>query len=226
MEKEATYKEKFTTLSPWFPVIVDAIKRDLRNEHLKNDWAFVKFYFQGKNINKLTLEELVHAYKDSLEKGEKCEELGEFITNRWLLKNSDLYHFFEQELTKINPNFQEIKSIESKRAHEIMEKGSAEFGALNTYIFAILNSVVFPADVFAALEKKASHESKQKAVDEKQRHEQENIEAMQRNYEQQIARLTDKYEKKILGLEKKYHNDTQALKKQLSTLQKKLAGTH
>lgn len=223
MLKDATYKEKFSRLDHWLPTITDSIKKDLRNEHLRNDWAFVKHYFAGKNVNKLTNEELAAAYKDCLSNGEKSEELGEFITNRWLLKNTELYHFFEQELSKINPNFHEITILEPKVAAKISEEAVAQFGSLNVYIFSVLNSVVFPAEIFASLEKSAREESNKAAAHAEEKKEKESVESMQRSYEQQIARLTDKYEKKLLGLQKKYITDTDSLKKQVSLLQRKLA---
>lgn len=222
MLKDATYKEKFARLNPWLPVIIEVIKKDLRNEHLKKDWMFVKYYFPGKNVNKLTSEELVQAYKHSLESGEKIEELGEFLTNRWLLKNTDLYSFFEEELSRINPNFQELEILDSKTASSLMENAVKHFGALNTYIFSVLNSVVFPDETFNILEKRAEEESKKCAAEAKILQEKQSIDEMKRDYEQQIARLTDKYEKKLIGFQKKYHNDIDMLKKQVSGLQRKL----
>ena len=98
MLKDATYKEKYNALKNWMPAIVDVVKKDLKNEHLKTDFVFAKRYFAGKNLNKLTNEELVAGYASAIQQEEKGEEIAEFITNRWLIKNSELYGFFEEEL--------------------------------------------------------------------------------------------------------------------------------
>jgi hypothetical protein len=52
--------------------------------------------------------------------------------------------------------------------------------------------------------------------------EKQSAETLEKAYEREIARLTDKYEKKLQGLQKKYLFDTEALKKQIATLQRKL----
>jgi hypothetical protein len=224
MRKNATYKEKFSALNSWMPKIVNSIKKDLLNEHIKRDMMFVKEYFAGKNIAKLTAEDLASAYSHRLENGENSEDLGEFISNRWLLKHTDLYHFFETELSKISPTFQELDLLEKKDAIKLMEAAIAQFGAPKTYLFCMLNSVVFPEDVYADLSKKAEKSAKEQELEEAKQQETETFERSMRGYEDQIARLTDKYEKKIQGLQKKYTVDVEGLKKQLATLQRKLAG--
>lgn len=222
MLKEATYKEKFVTLAHWLPAIIDSIKKDLKNEHLKKDIAFVRQYFVGKNPAKLTTEELVEAYREHMARGENTEELGEFITNRWLLKHADLYDYFEKALSRISPNFQELDVIDSKVAHEIMQSAVQEFGAPNTYLFCVLNSVVFPEEVYTKLQHKAKETAQKDQSEAKVQQEQASVESLKRNYEQQLARLTDKYEKKISGLQKKYTTDVETLKKQVANLQRKL----
>lgn len=223
MQKDATYQQKFALLNRWIPDIIESIKKDLKNEHLKKDWGFVKQYFAGKNPNKLTHEELANAYSDAIANNENAEELAEFIVNRWLLKHSELYHYFEEELGKINPNFNEIEELDRKQSMDMMEKAIGQFGAPHTYLFCVLNSVVFPGDVYEELnqraEKSVAESIEQKAIAK----EQQSYADMQRSYEQQISRLTDKYEKKLQGLQKKYIQDTDILKKQVATLQRKLA---
>ena len=55
MYKNATYREKFADLKEWIPFLVEAIKKDLRNEHLKKDIFFVKKFLSSKNIHKITI---------------------------------------------------------------------------------------------------------------------------------------------------------------------------
>ena len=222
MLKDSTHKEKFAMLKNWMPYILDSVKKDLKNEHLKKDWNFVKQYLPSKNINKLTVQELTEAYSRALEQDERAEDLAEFLTNRWLLKNTEIYHFFESELTKIAPNFSEIDELDRAKSHDLMHGAIEKFGAPKTYLFCVLNSVVFPQDIFEELNRKAQqtivNEESQSLVNQ----ENASLEALQLSYEQQIARLKDKYEKKILGLEKKYHCDIESYKKQIALLQRKL----
>lgn len=223
MLKETTYKAKFDMVASWMPSIIDSVKKELKNDHLRTDYAFCKHYFSGKSLNKLTNEELARAYMDALATSEKAEEIGEFITNRWLIKHSDLYHYFEQELTRINPNFNELEMLDKQTSIKLMEGAIQEYGAPKTYLFAVLNSVVFPPEVFSKLAQLAQESADKTRVETVAKQEHASVEAMKRNYELQIARLTDKYEKKLMGLQKKYATDVEALKKQVSNLQRKLA---
>jgi hypothetical protein len=224
MLKETTYKEKILLLKPWLSPLLEDIKKDIKNEHLKKDWQFCKRYLRGKSINKLTIGELVEAYSTALENSEKAEALAEFISNRWLLNNGHLYHYFEEKLTEINPNFSEIEILETEKAREIIQGAVEKDGSIKTYIFSVINAVVFPSEIFDELrsqaqqQKEDSNESQEKIEDEKA-----SIESIKVFYEQQIARLTDKYEKKLTGLQKKYTQDTESLKKQISNLQRKMA---
>lgn len=83
MYKNASYKEKFALLNDWFGLVIDSVKKDLKNEHLKKDLYFVKKFLGSKNLNKLTTEDLTEAYQRAIVEEEKGEELAEFITSRW-----------------------------------------------------------------------------------------------------------------------------------------------
>lgn len=222
--KDITYKQKFAMLKNWMPSIVEVLKKDLKNDHLKNDWQFVKRYFTLKNINKLTTEDLAEAYNRAMAEEEKAEELGEFITSRWLIKNSELYNYFEEKLSQINPNFSEIKEIEKQTAQNMMEEAVSQFGAPKTYLFAVLNSVVFPEEIYTHLRKRAQDEASRAEEESKMEMEKMSLDAMKKTYETQLARLEDKYEKKLQGMQKKYTTDIETLKKQVATLQRKLNG--
>jgi len=225
MIKESTYKEKFAMLQVWMPLIIDSVKKDLKNEHLKNDLVFMRHYFPGKNLSKLTSEELAQAYSHAIATGEKTEEVAEFIANRWMLKHSDIYNYFEQELVALNPDFTQLSTIGHDNALKIMNESIKQFGPINTYLFCILNSVVFPEEIYKALSTKADHYAQTQQAEEVVKHEGATLEALKISYEQQIARLTDKYEKKVLGLQKKYTQDVDCLKKQVSALQRKLSAS-
>lgn len=221
MLKDATFKEKFTILKSWMPSIVEDIKKDLKNDHLQNDRAFTKAYFAGKPVNKLSVQELSQGYSQALE-SDASEQIGEFICNRWLLKNTELYNYFENELRQISENFSELTEIDKEKSLNITEKAIEQFGAPKTYLFAVLNSVVFPKEVFEQLNKRAQQAEVHNQAQAQQAAQQLSSEELQKSYEEKIARLTDKYEKKLQGLQKKYITDTETLKKQIVNLHKKL----
>lgn len=222
MYKTASYKEKFVDLQEWFPHVIESVKRDLKNEHLKKDYSFVKKFLSSKNLNKLTTEELVHAYQKAIQEEEKGEELAEFITSRWLLKNSELYHFFEQQLSQIQPDFSALEELTSSQAQRLIDASIQQFGAPHTYLFAVLNSVVFPKESFEALRKQAQQHQQKQQEEDQQTFERQTVENMQKTFELEKARLIDKYEKKLAGMQKKYTTDVEALKKQVVHLQRKL----
>jgi hypothetical protein len=225
MLKDATYKEKFVILKNWMPEIIETVKKDLKAEHLKKDWMFAKKYFPGINLNKVTNTELVAGYQSAMDGEEKGEEIAEFISNCWLLKNGELYHYFEEELTKVNPNFNEIKVLEPSKSQEISEKAIKQFGAYKTYLFTVLNSVAFQEKDLNNLKSLSEKDLKETENVEKVLVGKQNIEEVEKFYDVKIARLTDKYEKKISGLQKKYMQDVEAFKKQIAILQAKLTKT-
>lgn len=225
MLKNLSNKDKFTTyLTPWVPYIIEAVKKDLRNEHLKKDYSFVKKYFDGKAPNRLTNAELAEGYNRAMLVDESAETLAEYIYNRWLLQNSEVYSYFEDRLKEINQNFSEIEEIDLQRSHIIMEGAITQFGAVKTYLFSVINSVVFPKEIYDKLLQHAKEESVRQEEEDQVNQQQASLDQLKLSFEQQMARMADKYEKKLLGLQKKYHTDTEMLKKQVATLQRKLNG--
>lgn len=222
MYKNATYKEKFAALREWIPSIIETVKKDLKNEHLKKDFSFVKKFLATKNLNKVTTEDLAHAYQKAIEEEERGEEIAEFIASRWLLKNSELYAFFEQQLSQMYPDFTALEELKPEEAKQLIESASNEFGPPQTYLFAVLNSVVFPDESFKTLKSQAQQHQEKQQQESHELAERLTVETMQKGFEREIARLTDKYEKKLSGLQKKYVQDTESLKKLLSQLQRKL----
>lgn len=222
MLKNATYKEKFSILREWIPTIVESIKKDLKNEHLKKDLSFTKKYLAGKNIAKLTTDDLIQAYSQALEDSENSEALAEFMANRWLLKNTELYEFFEAQLRQISQNFTELDEIDSQKSKEIVAGSIQAHGALPTYLFAVINSVVFPKQIYTDLGELAREHHKKSVEEARIQQESFTVESTKKHYEQLMNRLTDKYEKKLSGLQKKYVQDMESLKKQVGNLQRKL----
>jgi polyhydroxyalkanoate synthesis regulator phasin len=224
MIKEATYKEKFDLLTDFINPIMEMVKREVKNDHLRQDFAFAKRYFPGKQVPKLTIQELAEGYKEAVKNEENGESIAEFILSNWLLKHGDLYHYFEEKLSSITQDFTALQELSLPQSETIVKGSIQNFGAYSTYLFAVINSVVFPKDVFTSLEKEAKKAMKKEAEEKKQQEEAKSFALTQQSFQDQIARLTDKYEKKLLGLQKKYTQDVESLKKQVATLQKKLDG--
>lgn len=214
--KDSTYQQKFATpLNPWMSLIVEATKRDLKQGPI------ARKYF-SKPSAKLTVEELKDAYLRAIAEDEQGEAIGEWVAQCWLLKKPDLYAYFKDKLTEINPEFDQIEEIEPSQASAIIEEGISQFGARDLYLFTIINAVVFPPKIVEELSAKAKAEIQNVQQEKQAAHEEKSTEKMIANYEQQIARLTDKFEKKLQSFERKYVDDTESLKKQISLLQKRL----
>jgi hypothetical protein len=222
MLKEATYKDKFHLLDPWLPQILQTVKSALKNEHLREDPQFVKKYFGNKSLNKLTETDLAEGYRKALQEEESAEKIAEFISNHWLLKHTELYQYFEEQLQAIDPNFTEIEELDLAIATTLMNHATQQFGAMKSYLFSVINSVVFPQTTYEKLRQLALQEERTQQQEEQVAGAFASLSALQTSYETKMARLSDRYEKKLQGLEKKYCNDTAVLKKQVATLQKKL----
>ncbi|MCB1149158.1 MAG: hypothetical protein KDK48_03255 [Chlamydiia bacterium] len=213
MFKDATPLERYPWIKGHTDALIRDIRKDLKQDHLKKDTAFLKKYFPGKVPNKLTQEELAAVYGAVLAEGD--EALWDFAAERWLLKHTDIYNLFEHELKKVSEDFSSLTELDKAAAEKLMEESVARFGAVNTLLFAVLNSVVFPKSVYEKLS--ALAEVKEEVE------ESDSSDSLERKYEQQIKRLEERYEKKLAGMERKYLADTAALKKQISTLQRKLS---
>lgn len=223
MSNEKSFKEKLIHLEDCMPEIIDCVKKDLKSEHLKKDYNFSKKYFPGKNINKLENQEIIQGYSKALREETEAESLAEFIVHHWIFKNSELYHFFEERLSKINPDFTEIKELTNEQATALEKEAFANFGVRKTYIFSQLNGVAFSQDHLKKMALAASKERTETAADAVQEAETRSLDDMKAAHAREIARLTDKYEKKLLGVQKKYTQDVETLKKQLSNLHRKMA---
>lgn len=221
-QQQLSHKEKFNLIRPWLSDVFTEIKKDLKQEHLIKDRAFFNKYFKGKTINKLTSDELVEAYYQAIQDEENGEAIGEFVFERWLLKNTDLYHFFDHELSKISDDFTTLKILDPSLGAILRENSCKKFGPEKTYIFSILNGVVFDGATLQSMHEEASKIKRDSLEQEKIKKENEDIETRIRDNEIQMARLKDRYEGRLAGWERKYDKDVTALKKQVAHLQRQL----
>lgn len=147
------YAAKFSELQPFYTAIFTTVKKDLRDEHLKSDKGFFKRNFAGRELNKLTVDDLMAVYPKVIAAG--FEPLSEFIANRWLLRNLGIYNFFESRLKECTEKFEQIEVLDAVFAKSLMSDAVSQFGPQNTYIFSVLNCVAFPADMMKELRQNA-----------------------------------------------------------------------
>lgn len=214
-------KDKFQTLQPWLPQILHSIKKEIKTEHLTKSPSFYKAHFGNRPLNRITSEEICGVYQKALLEGED-EDLGEWVVNRWVFRNGDIYQHFAERLSRIHPDFDSIVSLDEAQSEEILAGSIETFGALPVYLFSVLNGVVFPENIFVRLRKIAeSQESIEKAEENKIEVE-KSLSAMEERYKAELARIERKYEDKLAGVMKKHATDVDALKRQIRALQLKL----
>lgn len=213
-------QNQFLIIQPWIPQVLAAIKRELRTDHLPNSPAFARSHFGNRPLNRLTAEELFRAYEKDLLAGN--EELSEWVVNRWVFKNGDLYAHFAEGLERIDADYDALKSLTEEQSEQILQGALERFGALSTYLFSVLNRVVFPQMIFDRLRQGAEREESIQKMQAEQTEQQQNISQMKERYEKTIASLQDKCDRRIAGVMKKYTTDTEALKKQIRALQQQL----
>lgn len=212
-------ENQFLSLQDWIFDILEAIKKDIKSDHLPADPVFYKTYFGNRPQNRLTSQEIFTAYEKELIKGN--EELSEWVVNRWVFKNGELYKHFAEKLSEINPDFSEIKQLSVEESEKVLKGAAESFGAIQTYLFSFLNGVVFPKEILDKLRKAAEEEKALLKKKEENSVQQESLEKIIAAHQREIARL----ESRVAGVQKKYATDTEAFKKQIKALQQKLNAT-
>lgn len=208
----------FKILHPFIPHVLGAVKKEIKTEHLLNSPVFYRAHFGTKPLSRLTVEEIFAVYEKELLNGNS--ELAEWVMSRWIFKQGDLYNHFANKLSELHPNFEEIKEITEAQAEYILEGAADTFGPINLYLFSILNGVVFPEVVLTRL--KTAAETAAQASQPAPVSSSENVEQLLARHQREIAKLEEKCEQKIAGVMKKYTTDTEALKKQIRSLQQQL----
>lgn len=200
--------------------ILISIKKDIKTDHLSIDKSFFKKHFGSRPANKLTQEEIFAVYEKELLAGNP--ELCEWAVNRWVFRHGDIYRYFADRLSGIDPDFQKIESIEDGQAEAIISPAIESFGATATYLFSRLNGVVFSSRIFERLHQAALKETEMKRASEEQKILDESIDQMKARHQRELGRLQEKYEDKLAGVQRKYANDVEALKKQIRSLQQRV----
>lgn len=213
-------KHIFTSIQPWICRVLETIKKDIKTELLPSDPTFYRSHFGNRPQNRLTTEEIFAVYEKELLSGN--ESLGEWVINRWVFKNGDIYQHFAEKLSQIQEDFAQIEALDEPQSQAILKGAVEAYGALNTYLFSVLNGVVFPQIVLERLKKDAEKESVEQAAKETSAQEKQTLEQILGRHQREVARLQEKYESRLAGVQKKYATDVEALKKQVRSLQQKL----
>jgi hypothetical protein len=209
-------ENQFQALQNWITEILQEIKKDIKTDHLHSDPVFYRTYFGNRPQNRLTTEELFEAYTKELIQGN--EDLAAWVVNRWVFKKGDLYQHFADRLSEVNPDFDQIKELTVKQSERVLDGAFENFGAIDTFLFALLNGVVFPEEIKTRLSKAAEAEKEALLKEEQEHVEHTNLEKILASHQREVTRLHDK----IAGVQKKYTTDTEGLKKQIKALQQKL----
>lgn len=209
---------QFQIIQPWLPQVLNAIKKEIKTDHLPGSPAFHRAHFGTKPLSRLTAEEIFQAYEKELVAGNT--ELAEWVVSCWVFKHGDLYEHFATRLSELNPNFDEIKQITEAQAEYILDGAKEKFGSIDLFLFSILNGVVFPEMILNRLKEAAESEKQEKEV--KSEPKQESVEQILARHAKEMGKIEQKYEQKIAGVMRKYNTDMEALKKQVRSLQLRL----
>jgi len=211
--EKASWSERFSLLSPWFADIMTVVKRDCKSEHLRLDPQFVRQHFGGVPVHKIRLEDMRAVYLQQLLAGQ--ERLADFVANRWLFRNMDVYRFFETVLGKIAPEFEKIDELSEDQAKELLNGAKEQFGVEKVFCFVVLNEVALPKKSFDDLQRQALESLAERQQQEQELEEQGAVSRIQ----QELERTKERYEKKIKDLIKKHQAELVKLQKQISKLQ-------
>ena len=128
-------ENQFIQLKNWMFDILDAIKKDIKQEHLGSDPQFYRAYFGNRPQNRLTSDEIFAAYENELLKGN--EDFSAWVVNRWVFKHGDLYQVFADRLSQINSELDQIETLTEEKSREVLSGVVESFGAIPTFLFVV-----------------------------------------------------------------------------------------
>src|SRR3990167_595178 len=105
--------------------ILEAIKKDIKQEHMDAHLEFYRKYFGNRPKKGLTTTEIFSAYAKELSEGN--EEFSAWIVNRWVFKNGELYEHFVNQLSSINPDFASIETLNLEEKQRVIGGGEEFF---------------------------------------------------------------------------------------------------
>lgn len=220
MAEDKSFAEKFQKLAPVMVAVVEPIKTDLKKHHLKKDIAFVRAHFSTTNVAKIPLSEMVEVYQRELPNG--SNELGELVSQLWMLKHTDIYQQFEKILSREVSDFTKVEELPEELSARLVAEGIEAFGVIPTYVFCLLNDVLLPPKLFDQLEQTAEKAELQNEQELQQEAEERELDALRQQHQRELRRLHDKYEKKLAGMQSKYWTDVQRLQREVQQLKERV----
>ena len=214
-EDRKTWVGRFSLVSPWFPNIIACIKRDCKHEHLRIDPLFVRQNFGGSPLHRITMEEIRSVYLQHILSGN--ERLAEFVANRWLFRNMEMYRFFESFLQQVLPNFEQISELPVEVAENLLKDSIEKFGVEKVFCFVAINEVVLPRELFESLQRQALEQLATRQADESEQ--EDSSDSLLRL---EMDRLKIRHEKKVAEMVKKHQIEVSRLTQEITTLKKEV----
>jgi hypothetical protein len=213
----SSWAGKFSLLSPWFSEMLDVIKRDCKQEHLSVDPHFVRKFFAGKPVARISLDEMRAVYMQQILAGN--DQIADFIANRWLFRNMDLYRFFEEELQKVSPEFEKIKELSVEETEKLFEKALKSFSLEKIFCFVVINEVAFNPVFFENLQKQALE-----ALSKRQKEQpEENSNKEVLLLKEEMERIKERHEKKIQEMKRQHQQEIGRFQNEILSLKKELS---
>lgn len=211
-----TWSGRFSLLTPWFSDIIELIKRDCKNEHLRLNPQFVREHFAGLPMHRINLEEMRSVYLRLILAGN--DPLAEFIANRWLFRNMELYGFFEKALSEVSPEFEKIQEIPEDKAETIIQTACERHGPEVVFCFVVINDVVISQEILERLQRQAVE-----SLARRQKESDGESQSVEERLRKEIDRMKDRQEKKIQEMTKKHQQEVHRLFAEINALKAQLS---
>ncbi|MCB1213269.1 MAG: hypothetical protein KDK40_03125 [Chlamydiia bacterium] len=218
-DKGKPFNQIFNELGEWSKHVVEGVKKELKAKHLRQDLQFYRQHFSGIHWNRIPGEKLIEVYGRCTAED---REIAEFVATEWLLKHTDLYHLFEEQLVPHYPDIGEIEEIASEIAQKMVEESLKTFDPLTVFLFSRLSEVKFPEEHFDTLENLAREHLESSQRDTEENLEEADLRKETERLQRELVKQEARYEKKLEGMAKKYQNDVTHLKRQLASLRQEL----
>jgi hypothetical protein len=215
-EDRKTWVGRFSLLSPWFSDIIASVKRDCKSEHLRIDPLFVRQNFGGSPLHRITTDEMRAVYLQHILSGN--EKLAEFIANRWLFRNMELYRFFESSLQKISPEFEKISELPNDEAEKLLQEACERYGVEKVFCFATINEVAFSEALYEKLQREALEK-----LSARQGNEKDDDDDGKNLLRLEMDRLKERHEKKVTEMTRKHQIEVSRLTREIADLKRELS---
>ena len=213
MIAKSHYKSKFEILSPFMEEICRGIKKEIKQEFIQKGLIRTGEYgAEWKGISQFFCKKIEE---------EEDEKVGEWVASSWICRHGEIFQYFHEQLSLLDKQYDHLVEFPLDVEEKLKRDSLDRFGCLNTYLFCVLNSVVFSLKTFEELKSKSLEELISNKV-EKTDKKISSIEEMQKDFEKEKQKLEEKYEKRLQGILKKHQMEVEGYRKQIGQLQKKL----